>query len=113
MSTNASSPPIRAEPDCGAEQTGAASPAFQSRRLKRLGIWALFLAVLWLTRDFFFIAFMTFLFSYTTLNVADMILKRSSAPESPRRRRLVTVAVFLMIPLLLVLIGWFLGPALF
>jgi hypothetical protein len=35
--------------------------------LKKLACWSLFLALLYLIRDFFFTAFMTFLFSYLTL----------------------------------------------
>ncbi len=51
---------------------------------KRLAIWGLFLALLYLTRDFFFIAFMTFLFSYLALAVVGWIMNAFFPARSDR-----------------------------
>ena len=81
--------------------------------LKRLGIWALFLAVLYLARDFFFAAFMTFLFSYFTLALVGWGMKRLSPDrERPGLRRLLTLAVFVLGPLVLLGVGVLVGPRL-
>jgi predicted PurR-regulated permease PerM len=81
--------------------------------LKRLAIWALCLAVLYLARDFFFAAFMTFLFSYFTLALVGWGMKRLSPDrERPAVRRLMTVAVFVLAPLVLLGVGILVGPRL-
>jgi predicted PurR-regulated permease PerM len=81
--------------------------------LKRLAIWALCLAVLYLARDFFFAAFMTFLFSYFTLALVGWGMKRLSPDrERPALRRLLTVAVFVLAPLVLLGVGVLVGPRL-
>ena len=81
--------------------------------LKRLGIWGLFLLVMYLARDFFFTAFMTFLFSYLTLAVVGWGMRRLSPDqERPGLRRLLTVGVFVLVPLILLVIGVLLAPRL-
>jgi predicted PurR-regulated permease PerM len=80
---------------------------------KRLAIWALCLAVLYLARDFFFTAFMTFLFSYFTVALVGWGMKRLAPDrERPALRRLVTVAVFVLGPLVLLGVGLLVGPRL-
>jgi predicted PurR-regulated permease PerM len=80
---------------------------------KKLVIWGAFLAVLYLARDFFFIAFMTFLFSYLTLTVVGWGVKRfSRGRERPGLRPLLTVAVFILTPLVLVGVGSLVAPPL-
>jgi hypothetical protein len=81
--------------------------------IKRLAIWALFLGLVYLVRDFFFIAFMTFLFCYLTLAVVGWGMKRlAPGQERPGLRRLLTVAVFVLVPLILVGFGILVGPSL-
>src|SRR5262249_45589512 len=81
--------------------------------LKRLIIWALFLAILYVGRDFFFMAFMTFLFSYFILALVGWIMQRlSPGRDRPGLRRLVTVAAFGAGPLLLLGIGILVAPPL-
>jgi hypothetical protein len=81
--------------------------------LRKLIIWALFLLVLYLARDFFFTAFMTFMFSYLVLALVGWGMKRlAPGQERPGLRRLLTVAVFILGPLLLVGAGSLLGPPL-
>jgi predicted PurR-regulated permease PerM len=81
--------------------------------LRRLAIWILFLAVVYLARDFFFTAFMTFLFSYLTLAVVGRGMQRLSPDrERPWLRRLLTVSVFVLVPLALVGVGLLVGPRL-
>jgi predicted PurR-regulated permease PerM len=88
-------------------------PAASSVVWKRLTIWALCLAVIYLARDFFFAAFMTFLFSYFTLALVRWGMKRLSPDrERPGLRRLLTVAVFLLGPLVLLGVGTLIGPRL-
>jgi predicted PurR-regulated permease PerM len=79
--------------------------------VKKLAIWAAFLALLYLARDFFFTAFMTFLFCYLTLAVVGWAMKRLS-PQQERLwlRRLLTVGVFLLVPLILLGIGALIAP---
>jgi predicted PurR-regulated permease PerM len=81
--------------------------------LKKLAIWALFLVILYLARDFFFTAFMTFIFCYLTLNIVGWAMNRFS-PDRERLwlRRLLTVGVFVVTPLLLFGAGALLGPRL-
>jgi predicted PurR-regulated permease PerM len=80
----------------------------------RLAIWVLILGVLYLTRDFFFTAFMTFLFCYLTLMVVNAAMARlSPKQELPWLRRLLTVGVFLLVPLILFAVIRVIGPPLF
>jgi predicted PurR-regulated permease PerM len=81
--------------------------------LKKLGIWCAFLAVLYLARDFFFTAFMTFLFCYLTLAVVGWAMTWLS-PHQERMwlRRLLTVGVFVLVPLVLFGLGYLLMPRL-
>jgi predicted PurR-regulated permease PerM len=81
--------------------------------LRRLAIWSLFLLVLYLARDFFFTAFMTFMFSYVVLALVGSGMKwLAGDQERPGLRRLLTVAVFVLVPLVLVGIGSLLAPRL-
>lgn len=81
--------------------------------LKRLAIWAFLLAVLYLVRDFFFTAFMTFLFSYLTLALVGWGMRRLSPErERPGVRKLLTVSVFIVVPLTVLGIGILVGPPL-
>lgn len=73
-------------------------PTWQ-RLVKRLAIWGFFLLVLYLVRDFFFTAFMTFMFSYVVLALVELGMKRlAGGQERPGLRRLLTVAVFVIGP---------------
>jgi predicted PurR-regulated permease PerM len=96
----------RSEPaSAPATPSGQGSPAWL-RTLRKLAIWAGFLLFLYLTRDFFFAGFMTFIFSYLTLAcVAWGMNKLSPDRERPWLRRLLTLAVFLLAPLLLLGLG--------
>src|SRR5262245_2999233 len=79
--------------------------------LKRLGIWGLFLLAIYLARDFFFTAFMTFLFSYLTLTLVGFGMRRlSPGQERPGLRRLLTVGVFLLGSLILLGFGILVAP---
>ncbi len=78
---------------------------------KKLAIWAGFLALVYLARDFFFTAFMTFLFSYLTLAVVGWGMRRlSPGRDRPGLRRLLTVGFFVVVPLLLLGVGVVLAP---
>jgi predicted PurR-regulated permease PerM len=81
--------------------------------LKKVAIWGLFLGLVYLARDFFFTAFMTFLFCYLTLAVVGWAMRRLS-PDRERvwLRRLLTLAFFVLTPLALVGIGRLVGPSL-
>jgi predicted PurR-regulated permease PerM len=95
---------------------GPAEPRGQPAWLdlvKKLVIWGAFLAVVYLARNFFFIAFMTFLFSYLTLAVVGWGVKRfSRGRERPGLRPLLTVAVFILTPLVLAGVGGLVAPPL-
>src|SRR5215475_3714947 len=68
--------------------------------VKKLAFWCLFLALVYLIREFFFTAFMTFLFSYLTLGVVGRAMKRLSPDqERPWLRRLLTLGVFVLVPI--------------
>jgi predicted PurR-regulated permease PerM len=107
MSTN-DSPAAPAAPDKPGQ------PAAQALLLlKKLAIWGLFGLLLYLARDFFFTAFMTFVFCYLTLALVGWLLRRlSPGRERPGLRRLLTVGVFVLTPLLLLGVGVVLGPRL-
>lgn len=78
---------------------------------KKLAIWAGFLALVYLARDFFFTAFMTFLFCYLTLAMVNLAMGwLSPTRERPGLRRLLTVSVFVLTPLLLLGVGVILAP---
>lgn len=95
-----------------ADATAVASPAWLGL-LKRLAIWGLFLLVMYLARDFFFTAFMTFLFSYLTLALVGLGMRRlSPGQERPGMRRLLTFGVFLLGPLVLLGVGILVAPRL-
>lgn len=79
----------------------------------KLAIWGLFLALLYAVREFFFTAFLTFLFSYLTLAIVGRVMGRlSPGVERAWLRRLLTMAVFLLGPALLVGIGLLVGEPL-
>src|SRR2546429_6424829 len=79
--------------------------------LKKLAIWGLLLAVLYLVRDFFSTAFMTFLFSYLALTIVGWGMKRWERDgERPGLRRLLTVGGFIVAPLLLVVVLTLVAP---
>src|SRR4051812_45922471 len=79
--------------------------------LKKLAIWALFLAILYLARDFFFTAFMTFMFSYLTLALVGWGMRRlSPGRERPGLRKLLTVGVFVLVPLVVLAASTLVGP---
>lgn len=81
--------------------------------LKKLLIWCLFLLVIYLARDFFFMAFMTFMFSYLTLATVGWGMRRlSPGRERPWLRRGLTVAFFVLVPLVLAGVGSLLAPPL-
>src|SRR5262249_39137102 len=99
--------------DASSPAPAAPPPSSWPLLLKKLAIWALFLAALYLARDFFFMGFMTFLFCYLTLAVVGWGMKRLSPDrERPWLRRLLTVAVFLLVPLALLGAGILIGPRL-
>src|SRR5262245_38623265 len=81
--------------------------------LPRLTIWGLFFVLVYLTRDFFFVAFMTFMISYVALAVVRWVMKRLSPDrERPGMRRLVTLAVFVLAPLVALGVGALVVPRL-
>jgi predicted PurR-regulated permease PerM len=81
--------------------------------LRKLAVWALFLLVVYLARDFFFTAFMTFMFSYVILALVGWSMKRlAGGQERQGLRRLLTVAVFILLPLALAGVGFLLAPPL-
>lgn len=102
--------------------------------LKKMAIWLLFIGFIYLTRDFFFTAFMTFLFSYLALGLVDRIMRwlpvrrpagtgptgtgpSGAGPAAPGEeraglRRLLTVGVFVLVPIALVGLGVLILPSL-
>jgi predicted PurR-regulated permease PerM len=81
--------------------------------LRKLAIWALFLLILYLARDFFFTAFMTFMFSYVILALVGWSMKRLAGDqERPGLRRLLTLAMFILLPLALAGVGFLIAPGL-
>jgi predicted PurR-regulated permease PerM len=81
--------------------------------LRRLTIWTILFTFLYLARDFFFTGFMTFLFSYLALALVNLAMKRLSPDrERPALRRLLTLAVFVLVPLAVVGVGILVGPRL-
>jgi hypothetical protein len=81
--------------------------------LRKPAVWVLFLAAVYVARDFFFTAFMTFLFSYVALALVGWGTRRlAPGRDRPALRRLLTVAVIVLIPLILVGVGAWLAPRL-
>jgi predicted PurR-regulated permease PerM len=88
--------------------------------LKKLAIWVLFILFLYLTRDFFFTGFMTFLFSYLALGLVGWGMRRlaggriddASHEEKAGLRRLMTVGVFVLVPLVILGLGILIAPRL-
>jgi predicted PurR-regulated permease PerM len=79
--------------------------------LKTLAVWGLFLLLVYLARDFFFTAFMTFMFCYLTLALVGLGMRwLAGGRERPGLRRLLTVAVFVLVPLALAGVGTLLAP---
>src|SRR5262245_52295134 len=113
-----SDPPVADSPAPAPAPVAAPAPGHEragwSALVRKLVIWGLFLALLYLARDFFFTAFMTFLFCYLTLALVGWGMKRLSPNEDrPWLRRLLTVAVFVLVPLVLFGVGALIGPPLF
>lgn len=89
------------------------TPSPWTRLSKRLVIWGCFFLLLYLIRDFMFVAFMTFIISYIALHAVDFGLRRlSPARERIWLRRLLTLTVFILGPLLLVVAGIIVLPPL-
>ncbi|MBX7104179.1 MAG: AI-2E family transporter [Gemmataceae bacterium] len=89
------------------------SPRSWQAVAQRLAIWGGFFVLLRLTRDFFFIGFMTFLFSYLALTIIGRAMSRLSPDrDRPVVRKLMTVALFLLAPLGLLVVGSIVGPRL-
>jgi predicted PurR-regulated permease PerM len=83
------------------------------RWVTRLIIWGLFFVGLYLFRDFFFTAFLTFLFCYLILAVVGWAMTRLSPDrDRPWLRRLLVLGVFVIAPVVLVTIGFVVGPRL-
>src|SRR5262249_6548546 len=81
------------------------------RLWKKLAIWAAFLALLYLARDFFFVAFVTFLLCYLTLSLVGWGMRLlSPGHERPWLRRLLVLALFVVTPLALLGIGVVVAP---
>ena len=74
-------------------------------------IWAAFVALLYLLRDFFLIGFLTFLFCFIVRSVVGALMRRiSPGQENHRLDRLLTLTVFLGICLALYGLGRFFVP---
>ena len=81
--------------------------------LKRLAIWGAFLGIVYLARDFFFVAFMTFMISYLALSLVQWGMAWLGPRwDRPGVRRLMTIGVFVFIPLVLLGIGAIVIPQL-
>ena len=80
---------------------------------RKATVWALFLFLLYLAADFFFTAFMTFMFSYASLALVELGMKLlSSGVERRWVRVLLTLAVFVVLPMLLAGLGLLVAPQL-
>lgn len=78
---------------------------------KKLVIWGLFFAIIYLGREFFFLGFMTFIFSYMALHVVNWWMNRLwPGRDFPGRRKLLTVLVFLCLPVLMFGVGFLVMP---
>src|SRR5262245_18508864 len=79
--------------------------------LKRLAIWAGFFALLYLARDFFFVAFMTLLFCYLTLAAVERAMRwLSPRRDRPWLRPALALALLLLTPLVLLAAGALVAP---
>jgi predicted PurR-regulated permease PerM len=79
--------------------------------LKKIIIWGLFFTLIYLARDFFFLAFMTFIFSYLALNLVNLLIKLLwPNSDLPGRRRFLTIGIFLCLPAFLLAVGFFVMP---
>jgi predicted PurR-regulated permease PerM len=88
------------------EQPGGRFPI-----LRRAALWAGFFALLYIAREFFFVAFLTFLLCHLTLSVVAWGLGK--LPEGWRggwTRVLLTLGVFVACPLILLGLGTLLAP---
>src|SRR5262249_23078787 len=83
------------------------------RWVMRAVIWGLFLVGMYLIRDFFFTAFLTFLFCYLILAVVGRAMSRLSPDrDRPGLRRALVLCVFVVVPLVLLVAGFLVGPRL-
>jgi predicted PurR-regulated permease PerM len=81
--------------------------------VRKLAIWALFFLILYLARDFFFTAFMTFMFCYVVVTLVGWGMKRfAHGQERPGLWRLLVLATFVLLPLALAGVGFLLAPRL-
>jgi predicted PurR-regulated permease PerM len=91
----------------------APKPSFWPVILRKLVIWALFFLVVYLARDFFFTAFMTFMFTYVVVTLVGWGMKRfAQGQERPGLWRLLVLATFVLLPLALAGAGFILAPRL-
>jgi len=80
---------------------------------KKLAIWGLFLLALYVARDFFFVAFMTFMFSYLVLTVVERGMHQLSRNrERAWLRKLLTATVFAGALFTLLVLGSLIAPRL-
>ena len=92
-----------------------AGPQASMGLLKKLGVWCLFLAVssTWPGTSSLHGFHVMFIFCYPTLAVVDFVMARlSPGKERLRLRSLVTVAVFVLVPMILLGVGTLLAPRL-
>jgi predicted PurR-regulated permease PerM len=96
-----------------ADAAAAAPAAPWPAALWKTAIWGAFFVLMYLARDFFFVAFMTFVFCYVALGTVGWAMQRL-APDRERvwLRRLLIVAMFLLMPLVLIGLGQLLAPPL-
>lgn len=79
--------------------------------VKKLVIWGFFFAAIYLAREFFFLAFMTFLFSYMTISLVDGVMHRFwPGRDLPGVRKLITLGVFFLLPVILLVAGALVMP---
>jgi predicted PurR-regulated permease PerM len=92
--------------------SGPARPSWPVLARKGV-IWCLFLALVYVARDFFFTAFMTFLVCYLTLAVVGWGMRRLAPDrDRPGLRRLLTAGVFAAVPVALLGVGYLVAPRL-
>ena len=81
--------------------------------IRKTAIWVPFLAFCYLMRDFFVLGLITFLFCFVTLAVVRSGMRwLSPGRERPWLRRLLTGAVYVVIPVVLVALGSLVTPRL-
>jgi predicted PurR-regulated permease PerM len=82
-----------------------------NKLLRKLAIWGGFLLVMYIARDFFFAAFMTFLICYYTLALVGWGMSLLSPDrERPWLRRLLTIGIFVLVPVILLGAGIMVSP---